>query len=342
MGTRDRLARWTIPAVVASVLVVVAGVALLTGTRDRADEPTGAAHDTRTVTYRDVSLDVPRAWGWGREAGPDWCADVPGGERRFQDEPFVQLPPGVVVLAIACPEEEVVPAAFGSAPPRLWTPHVELADTDVEGGPRVPDGASTHRGWTLTARTVGDVQVRVLDDGSVTDLVQPILSSARVVERSPEGCEVASPAVAPDRPRPGPADITAVGAVSSITICQYRRGTYARPGLLAVRRLDGAPAQTLLEAIKQAPVGGGPDDPANCAEDDFGDRVLALHLESPDAGRSQVYVGYASCRGNGFDDGVAVRELTRDACLPLWGEGVELTGGSYEVFRRCHDDMPGG
>ena len=86
--------------------------------------------------------------------------------------------------------------------------------------------------------------------------------------------EVASPAVAPDSPRPGPADITAVGTVSSITICQ---------------------------------------------------RVLALHLESPDAGRSQGHVGYASCRGNGFDDGVAVRELTRDACLPLWGEVLELT-----------------
>ncbi len=333
--------RWAAPAAAAAVLVVVAGAALAR-TSSGDDEPpdSSALTGTRVVSYRDVLLNVPADWGWGHAPGPDWCADVPGGDRRFPDSPFAQTQSRGFVMTIACPDDEkYVPAAFGDAPSRLWVPHVELVDADSDFVTQVPDGETTHEGWTLTARTVGAAQVRVLSDASTAGLVRPMLDSARVVDTTPEGCDVRSPAQATDHPRPPAFDLSELATVDRIAVCQYSRLPLDRAGLVAARSVDGAAAQSLLEAIKQAPAGGGPDTPANCAEDDFGDEVMVLRLAVPDAESHDVYVGYSTCRGNGFDDGTTVRKLTRDSCLPLWEEPVVLTGGQFEVFQLCKENM---
>jgi hypothetical protein len=130
--------------------------------------------------------------------------------------------------------------------------------------------------------------------------------------------------------------VSAIDSVDAISVCQYDRGDGTRgPGLLGSRMLTGAEAQAELAAIRQAPVGGGPDQPEHCVDDMFGDTALVLRLhDGPTTYDMHVY--YEWCFGNGFDDGTAMRELTADACVPLWGGPVAFTAGSTAPYRRCH------
>lgn len=68
-------------------------------------------------------------------------------------------------------------------------------------------------------------------------------------------------------------------------MCQYDLTRPAgHPGLLAARTQSGDAAASLLEAVQQAPPGGGPDQPKNCLEDGQGDTAVVLRLNGPGSG----------------------------------------------------------
>lgn len=235
------------------------------------------------------------------------------------------------------PEEH--PAGFSQVPERFWAPHLSWSSMAgfVPDGP-VADGGHQFHHWTLTARTLGDVQVRLLTDSQTTPLAQRIIDSARTFETDQNGCDATSPvqAVKFKRPRPG-FDVTETELVESISVCEYLRSVpVGKPALTGSRLIEGDGAADLLTAIQRSPVGGGPDRPDNCVKDMYGDVAIALRLHDGDATRD-LYVYYDWCFGNGIDDGMTRRELTRGSCLPLWSPPVSMFSGSTVVFSRCHE-----
>jgi hypothetical protein len=71
------------------------------------------------------------------------------------------------------------------------------------------------------------------------------------------------------RPTP-PADVATLRDVTSVSICKYPlpekyAARSSSPRLLSSLQLDGTAAAEEIRRIAAAPVGGGPDTPANCA-----------------------------------------------------------------------------
>ncbi len=277
----------------------------------------------RPVSYRDVVVDVPDAWGYDVAPGPDWCAHV--GSDRVPREPYVAVStPYDVVLAIGCRP---------TMPARYDVTHLELTDP----GSRVAQESRERPGWRAVSRRVGSAVVTVWTDPRHAALARRVVDSARTVDVDPSGCAVRSPIQAGHFTPPAqPFRVEEVASVDAISVCQYDiAGGSDVPGLLASRRISGSAADDILDAVGAAPVGGGPDAPARCAEDVFGDTALVLRLHSGDEVRD-LHVYMESCRGNGFDDGTTVRALTRAACRPLWALPVRLVSGHGQSFARCH------
>lgn len=348
--TGDRAARprsaWVVAGAAVAVILVATGAAVATGWRNTpgeapARESTGPAPapgfdgPTREVSWRGVAVDVPADWPDASGPGSDWCAARGGrGGSLYPTRPYVAVDRTyAATLAIGCPGSGAAPDGLGAAPERLWAPHLAF---ELPIG-TVPDGATTFQGWTLSTRTVAGVRITLLTDAATADLVDPILDSARPVDTDANGCESTSPVQAEEFVRPEPAfDVAGIDRVDAIAVCQYDRsaGTTA-PGLLGSRRVEGSAAQDLLDAVRAAPAGGGPDAPRHCVQDRYGDTALAVRLEDGDVVRD-LYVYYEWCFGNGLDDGTTRRELTPASCVPLWGGRVNLWGGSSEPVSRCH------
>ncbi|CAB4686061.1 MAG: hypothetical protein F2667_00715 [Actinobacteria bacterium] len=341
-----RRRRWLVPAAAAAVLVLVAGLGL-SAVVGGDDEPGPVAadgdtapdldvRDVRSVSYRDVTVAVPGDWDSASAPGSDWCSSAePGGPNPFATAPYVAYDATNTAVAMIACTAEVPPAPFDQVPAEFWAPHLSFADLRSQSSEALVDGTATYRGWTLTTRTVGTVQLRLLTDAATAGDIEPILDSARVVERTPEGCDTTSPAQSVEFVRPPAFDITEVQEVSSIAVCQYlRQGTDA-PGLMGSALLEGDEAAAVLDGIRSAPVGGGPDTPETCLDTQSGTEAIVLRLTSPDAGERDVYVYYDWCFGNGFDDGTERRELTRDSCPLIFTDRVILHGGSSAPFARC-------
>ncbi|WP_109507874.1 hypothetical protein [Nocardioides speluncae] len=342
---RPRVRRWAGVVAAASVLAVLGGTALaVVLSRDDASEP-GRETDRTTAnepapdgwryeSYRDVQVEVPEAWDYDAAPGSDWCAAVPGGEGRFPTEPYVGVPRGGVRM-IHC-GDGAPDLLGGQVPERLWTTHVSFADAGVDG---VDDGTETAAGWTRIARTVGLAQVRVLTDSEHLDEAREIVESARVVEADHNGCAVTSPIQANRWVGPKePFDVAEIDDIDTIGVCQYGIGVgTSQPWLLASRKLTGAAADDVLAAIKNAPIGGGPDRPETCLHDVEGSGLVLRLARGAEV--HEMYVYYISCVNNGFDDGANRRELTVDSCIPLFGERVAYSIGDGTPGRRCHAQM---
>jgi hypothetical protein len=296
----------------------------------------------RYVSYRDVVVQVPGSWAYAQAPGADWCAfDQGPGEPPFPTESYVALPGNYALeLSIGCPTD-AAPGGdrdFESVPPEYWAPHLDFSDLGDRNWPGESVLTAQSAGsWTFTETRVGDVVLTLLTNPETAPLAERIIASARQVETDHNGCQTLSPAQAKEFVRPQPAfDISTIESVDAISVCQYDRadGT-RRPGLIGSRLLTGAEAQAQLEAIQRAPVGGGPDTPESCVDDMFGDTALVLRLHEGET-TYDLHVYYEWCFGNGFDDGTAMRELTEDACVPLWGGPVVFPAGSTAPYRRCH------
>lgn len=330
--------RWAPLAAVAAVLAVAGlgyGLSVLLPGERAVEDPAVVtlgepAAGRQWVTWRNVAVQVPDSWAsFGWEPGEDWCADF-GGDGPFEPGPYVSYRSGLeMTLAIGCPPRDAdVPEAFGPAPEHLWRTHLGFGlDTGK------PDTTATYDGWTITRRTVGDVELRLLtDDVEATD---DVLGSAQTFTRDHHGCDITSPVDDEQFVRPDAFDLSEVDAVDSISVCQYDRAQEL-PGatLMGSHRITGQAASDLLAALKVAPEGGGPDRPETCTHDAFGDTALAIRLNGPD-GVHDLHAYYDHCFGNGIDDGTTRRELTRDSCAPLFVEPVRLFHASGGIFGVC-------
>jgi hypothetical protein len=322
--------RWVpLGAAVALAGVLIAAVLLTRGEPrvpggDSGSPAASTPAGWRQVSYRDVVVAVPPEWGYDYAPGSDWCAD--GGGDRVPEGPYVDVSGSYdAVLAIGC---------TAPRPPSYDVTHLEFADASADDVPT----SEERPGWSSVSRHVGAVVVTVWFDPAHEDVARQVVDSARLADVDPNGCAVTSPIQAGHFARPVvPFRVEDVTSVDAISVCQYdiRSGTGV-PGLLASRRISGAAADAVLTAVQRAPIGGGPDQPQQCSDDQFGDTALVLRLVSGDELRD-LYVYMESCRGNGFDDGTTLRELTPAACRPLWELPVRLISGHSESFARCHD-----
>lgn len=333
----DRRRRgWVLPvaAAAAAVLVVGGGLAV-TGALGGGGDGTVAGEDTstRTVWWKNVAVDVPASWQDGAEPGSAWCATRSGD--TSDPGPYVAREnPNAVVPSILCAEPaDDRPVGFGTAPQDLWAPHVTFVD--VAGPGALPEGDQTFDGWTLAVRSVNsEVQLQVWSDGPTAAAAGRVLDSARTFEVDPNGCDVRSPVQAEMPVRPSEAfDVAGVDAVDAIAICQYERSA-GGVGLTASRQVTGGDAAALLDGIRSAPVGGGPDRPDECLQSMSGDDALVVRLQRGDQ-VDDLHVYYDWCSGNGYDDGTNRRELTAANCAPLFGGPVQAFSYSTFLTGRC-------
>ena len=319
----------------AAVLLLIGGaVGAVQLSRDAASTANDPADQTETSAieapapgwrfeyYRDVRLQVPNSWGYDREPGSDWCADVPGG--MVPERPYVaRSGPSKLVFDILCRP--------GRTPVNTWVDHVTLSNGQ---------GQSTVRRvgpFRVIREPVGHVTIKIVS--THRRLADRILASAEIVEPDDPSCDPSSEIQAGGFQRPSPAfDITALDDVDAMLVCQYTLRTPPdAPALIAQYELVEAAAEAELRALQAAPIGGGPDRPETCGPSEYGDSAIVLHLVDGDAS-DQMYVYYSSCRGNGFDDGTAIRALTREACPPLIQPPISLYSGSSAPFGKCAPD----
>jgi len=177
---------------------------------------------------------------------------------------------------------------------------------------------SRGNGWTEETRILDGLGLTVFSNDDAVR--RHILDSAVLIKATDvNGCTPSSPLAAGSGKRP-PASggLASIGVVDSIQICAYTDSTYPiRPPLLASAEITGDRAREVGEALQAAPssMKGGPaatgDD---CRITDREILVLKVH---GDKSEQEVLVRYMDCIGNGFDDGITVRPLTKPALQPL-------------------------
>lgn len=347
---------WLIGLAVASAVAVVAVVVpILARHGHHADPPQVRAsladgqHHWRWVSYRDLEVVAPAGWPYDDEASrpdcitdpadPDdpWARDVPRA-------PYVSLlAPGRVEAAIGCSPRRGPSGpdpAFGALPFVLWQPYVELdearPDSDLADH---RDGRWRYRGWHLTRVTYGQVQISVLSRPGDPALGTAVLHSVRRVRTTALGCDPHSPVQAQRFAVPAGAPVPPASTVAAVTICQYSRMP-GDAGLTGSRRITGARARSVVEAINRAPAGGGPDDPAHCVSYEYGDTAIALRFfDRVDATRkpaAEAYVYYDWCFGNGIVDSGHRRRLTPANCSPLFAAPpISFSEGTTRVAAAC-------
>ncbi|WP_166140000.1 hypothetical protein [Nocardioides ochotonae] len=291
----------------------------------------------RSVTFRDVAVAVPGEWSDGAAPDQAWCVDssVPAGTGGYVAVDSTLLGSA----AIACGSTGApVPEGFGPDPVAGWRPHLRFADLALAGTEALQDGVTTYQGWTLRVRTLGTVQVALVTDEATEAVASSVMASLTRTERSAEGCDTRSPVQAREQVSPesdGIADLRPE-QVERVALCQYLRGSTEGPGLMGAQVVSGEEAAGLVRAIQDSPTGVGPETCADGAE--AGDSAVVLRPfgsgedAGPDAGLDtgldtglgtglgDVHFYFASCAGNGFDDGSVRRQLTRDTCARIFGD----------------------
>lgn len=333
-----RRSRWRTAGIAAAVLAVVAATAVVvratTGGTDNATAgPTmnysalaaTAPHGWRWEYYRDIEVAVPANWRHDIEPGTDWCvSDVPTHPYVAYDLPFQTS------LLVGCLDGHG--GMTDGPPPDTWVDHLVLSQRSAS------DHAGVHHvgGWTILKRVVHDVIIKVVTRDR--QLGQRILSTARVIDRTPQGCAARSAIQRHEYQNPSSAfDVTALHEVSRIVVCQYDLGTaLPHPGFVAQVVLTGATADRELSALQQAPAGGGPNHPGDCIASQFGYSAIVLHLDS-EGSRHTMFAYYGSCHDNGTRDGTTIRALTSRSCPPLVGHAPIYLDGDFDpgIARIC-------
>lgn len=351
---------WWLAGVAAAAVVLAVAVPLALGAGDGhgsgldpADPSSSApanpalAGGTRWLGFRDLEVQVPA--DWPLDDGPirPDCVHGPKDAKSWggPDHPYVEVATGFGgVPLIGCtspPAPADLPSAFspppfGSLPFEFWTSHVTLTNPTAD----VPDGTWTYRGWTLTRRTLGDVQVVVLESPEDGGLAARVMSSARRTSLDVNGCPTVSDVQKAAFQVPEAEGVPDGDFQGVIAVCQYERGRSAASGLVGSRQIAGADATELVAAIRDAPVGGGPDRPENCLHDEYGDTGILLRFLPPDWVPRDVlypeaYVYYDTCFGNGIVDRSGSRQLTVGDCRPLFAGTVRIWEAQSDVADLC-------
>ena len=283
------------------------------------------------VSSRDVAIQVPVQWAFGRAPTSDWCAatgSTPGATRP----PYYDSYTGMrAVLAIGCP---------GPLPQDRDVLHLQL-DAAMAG-----DGFGELPAWYRT-RQVGNVRVAVaVPSGSAEDeaLAQTILGSARTFTTDQAGCTPNSPIERWAWARPTSVfDVTDVTAVTAVSLCQSEKSETevedgrTGPRLVASRLLAGEAAQQLLTAVQQAPAGSGPNDPASCLESHHSASAFVLRLHAAGTTRD-LFAHVGNCRNNAVDDGTTPRAVTKAWCAVLREPPLAIDSMSGVVGDVCLDN----
>jgi hypothetical protein len=259
----------------------------------------------RWESFGGIEVSVPANWTYGVSGAP-WCIDDRGQANGEVGRPGP-------VRSIGCPD--VVPVG-------VLGEHVWLSRTTegvAKSGRTTQDLGS---GWVRDVVKVGSVSIEVQTRASPS-VRSRILSSVRQVSTDLNGCPADHPVTASGwtRPARGPDWSTAVTGVS---ICRYQTDPTGGHPLIASVREDAADASAVLDAIRAAPAGEGPDDPTG-APDYLGSDVTVLRFHAAD-GIREIYLRYAGTKHNGFDNGTDVRRLTRAAVAFMTGPLV-VNGG---------------
>lgn len=274
------------------------------------------------VSRYGVAVQVPDEWNFGHHPKSQWCVGASEeGVPNLPDEPFV-VSPQWVSTAVACAEMD----------PKYEQMHL---DWDV---PRAPLDAVTE----VVQRELGGVLVHVVLTDEPSDeeraLADEILSTAVTAERDHAGCAPTAPFGGYGQ-RPEPWDLAnADGVVEQpieVGLCRYLPGWGDKTSMLvASRLLDAEEGSALLTKISQAPEGLHSDDsclPEAYENDAFVIRVLDAN------GTHEVFVRLSGCKDIGFDDGTTQRQLTHEACQPLFArDPIIFDGGSSYAFERCY------
>lgn len=268
-----------------------------------ADSAGGIPDDWRWESFGGVELAVPDAWGHGVADQP-WC---PAGK---QPAPPHVGRPGLIPL-INCPngtDGNDPGTSLSTGGTFVWFKPSDKWQT-----------APQLSGDRLTAVVAG-IEVGIQ---APADLRDQIFATLRTIPEGTNGCPADHPIKDDFRWRPSPgrsvADLTGVTAVSA---CKYSYGI-----LWSTLRFTGGDAAAAVNRVAQSPVGGGPNTPWQCVpEAAYGDEVIVLRITSAE-GLTEIVLRYHGCDWHGFDDGVAVRTLTREATLPFVAGPNQLTGG---------------
>ncbi|HEY3002221.1 MAG TPA: hypothetical protein VGJ44_07700, partial [Kribbellaceae bacterium] len=242
-------------------------------------------------------------------SGAPWCV---GGQRTGEIGR-----PGPVP-AIAC---------TGRIPLDKLGEHVWL--TTVAGGVQKPRTDQLGDGWVRDRAMVGNVEIEVQTHRQPA-VRRHILDSARLIDTvDANGCPVTHLAGEPGvvRPQQG---LGWDEPVTGLAACRYaiRLDRSVVPGLVASARFDEARAAAILDAIRRAPEGAGPDAPGTVTADlTYGEEVTVLRFGTA-GGVREVWVRYGGSELNGFDNGSSRRRLTREALAFMTGPLAQFTGNA--------------
>jgi hypothetical protein len=277
----------------------------------------------RTEYYRDISFEVPEAWGHTYAPASDWCvASRDGQPEPRHRKPYVSLGREAIVLSIACPDE----------PASLATEHVQVYEL-APNEDQVRGERKRGEFWILPRFVSGLLLVVTSKDEALARRI------ADSIEVRPEAapCDPDHQLATPGPARPKPAfDVAAVKDVGSMVICQYENGEQdAQRGLRAVVRLTPDRARTVVDAIAAAPV----MQPRPCQTPVRRDVALLIRFEA-DAVLRELYLQAGQCADaatayGGFDDGTNVRTLTKAGCGAVLISPAELSGASRYVGNAC-------
>jgi hypothetical protein len=326
--------RWPASLVVSGVLALVVAVVGWIGV---AAWLSSAAHprsgEWRTEQFRDITFRVPVEWGYAAEPGPDWCGYDGFRNPRLrpdQQRPYVSLGAGNISFGCSWPQPDALISEHVAA---QSTAAVRDTFEQLYGIEQPTDGQyRLARGYSEIIRTVGTVRLRVVSRN--LDLARQIADSA-----APTGAdEACRPTVdrQPDRaPRPDPSfDVGELDSVRSITLCQYDGFE-----LQARTDLGEAEAGRLIKTIAASPVERG----ADCRPEPspiWWELVVLIHLRTAD-GDKLINVYVHSCGAHhkqirgGFDDGTAVRVLTRENCRAVLPQPLGFISGYLPVHDLC-------
>jgi hypothetical protein len=269
----------------------------------------------RWESYGGVQVGVPGDWGWDSQALrlDAWCIK-PG------NHPPAVARPGAPVPAIGC-------GIDAKGPP----PGFLIANTGwTVGFDRTEKGDGTEHKADRTTVRRDSVEVIIQAPKQWRDRIAATVHRVRVDDA---GCPTSHRiSTGPDLLPTPPVDVATLRDVTSVSVCKYplpetSSARLSSPRLLSSLRLDGSAAADEIRRIAAAPVGGGPDTPADCApEVAHGDQVIVLRVRSG-TGAAEITMRYAGCVQNGFDDGTTVRTLTKAGVAPLVTGPNRVYGG---------------
>ncbi|WP_109474102.1 hypothetical protein [Ornithinimicrobium cavernae] len=263
----------------------------------------------RWESFGGVQVGIPGDWDWG---GPSqrihqWCLNDEGDRSQpIVGRAGISTAVGCDVDGGASPPRDSLVENTGEVVMFSWSPQPDVRPTEV--GDR-------------TTVQVNGVAVTVQARQPLRD---QIVSTIHLVTTDANGCTTTHPVTSDSSWRPSGPAVAQLSEVSSISVCRYqfsgawpRTGGEVAGGILSSLRLEGQDARQAIETIASAYVGGGPNNPDQCAPDfAYGDEAIVLRVTSA-AGTSEVVARYSGCDHHGFDDGHEVRTLTREAMAPL-------------------------